>query len=176
MGMSSGLSVAAQKPIYLALYDAQIVPKLMFNICLGKNGGYFQIGGYNEDNHLEEISWLPMSANTGTSYKFNIEGISMNNHPIRGSHNWDVGFLDSGTTFSYLPTDMWDSLMYHFDYFCDEARKQPEINGIQRYCPGKRFVTVSDGETLTCWEFEPEMWGLKRKEFLMGFPVLNFHV
>jgi len=53
MGMSHGLSVAAQKPIYQSIFDANIVPKLMFNICLGKNGGYFQIGGYNEDNHLE---------------------------------------------------------------------------------------------------------------------------
>ena len=105
------------------MYDAEIVNRVMFNLCLGKNGGYFQVGGYNEDNHLEPVQWFNMIRTTGTSYRFNIEGVSMNNHPIKGSHNWDVGFLDSGTTFSYLPHDMWDSFMFHFDYFCENAHK-----------------------------------------------------
>jgi hypothetical protein len=119
MGMGKSMSVKNQKPIFWAMYDAEIVNRVMFNLCLGTNGGYFQIGGYNEDNHLESVQWFNMIRTTGTSYRFNIEGVSMNNHPIKGSHNWDVGFLDSGTTFSYLPHDMWDSLMFHFDFFCE---------------------------------------------------------
>lgn len=66
--------------------------------------------------------------------------------------------------------------MFHLDYFCEEARKQPLINGIQRYCPGSRFVTVSDGETLTCFEFDPILWANKYKEYLMGYPIINFNV
>lgn len=66
------------------MYDANIVNRVMFNMCLGTNGGYFQIGGYNEDNHLEPVKWMKMLNNYG-SYKFNINGVSINNHKINGS-------------------------------------------------------------------------------------------
>ena len=93
-----------------------------------------------------------MTTTSGTSYKFNIKGVAMGNHPIKGSEAWSVGFLDSGTTFSYLPTDMWDSLIYHFDCFCEQAHKLDDKN---KYCPGSRFMTTSDGETLMCFHFDP---------------------
>jgi hypothetical protein len=32
----------------------------MFSLCLGKNGGYFQIGGYDGTNHLEDVEWVPL--------------------------------------------------------------------------------------------------------------------
>ena len=158
------------------MYDAEIVRRVMFNLCLGTNGGYFQIGGFNEDNHLEPVQWFNMIRTTGTSYRFNIEGVSMNNHPLKGSHNWDVGFLDSGTTFSYLPHDMWDSLMFHFDFFCENAHKQPKVDGKNRYCAGKRFISTSDGETVMCFKFDPVEFKGRNKEFLMGYPILNFHI
>ena len=100
----------------------------------------------------------------------------MNNHPIKGSHNWDIGFLDSGTTFSYLPHDMWDSLMFHFDYFCENAHKQPKVDGVNRYCAGKRFISTSDGETVMCFKFDAKRFEGRHKEFLLGYPVLNFHI
>ena len=41
MGMGKGMSVKNQKPIFWAMYDAEIVNRVMFNLCLGTNGGYF---------------------------------------------------------------------------------------------------------------------------------------
>ena len=34
-------------PIYDVMYDEQLIEKRMFSICLGKNGGYSQIGGFD---------------------------------------------------------------------------------------------------------------------------------
>jgi len=42
----------------------------MFTLCLGKNGGYFQIGGYNQDKHMEEIMWTKLSRKEKDNYIF----------------------------------------------------------------------------------------------------------
>ena len=41
MGMGHSFSVGDEKPIYEAMYEKGIIQKKMFNICMGKNGGYF---------------------------------------------------------------------------------------------------------------------------------------
>ena len=108
MGMSSGLGVKTQVPIYEAMMKSGIISKNMFNICLGKDGGYFQIGGYNTDYLLSETRWFNFQNKYGTNYKFSISGVSLNNHYIDGSEKWNTGFIDSGTTFTYLPPEMWN--------------------------------------------------------------------
>jgi len=94
----------------------------MFTICLGKNGGFFQIGGYNAEKYLEPLSWNKMLAGNH-NYKFEIKKTWINNHSISHSESWSVAFLDTGTTFSYLPSDMWDSLIIHIDSFCENAKE-----------------------------------------------------
>jgi hypothetical protein len=79
----------------------------MFTICLGKNGGFFDVGGFNSDKHLQDVMWFDMLQH-GSSYKFKISGVAVNDHFIDGSEAWNYGFVDSGTTFSYLPPKMWD--------------------------------------------------------------------
>jgi len=34
--------------IYDVMYEQEIIEERMFGLCLGKNGGYFQIGGYDK--------------------------------------------------------------------------------------------------------------------------------
>ena len=42
------------------MFEAQIIDKRMFSLCLGKNGGYFKIGGYDTEKHNEPVKWLAM--------------------------------------------------------------------------------------------------------------------
>lgn len=96
----------------------------MFSLCLGKNGGYFKIGGYDTEFHLEPIKWMAIDNKYQKSnYKFNIIGVSVNGHPISNSNRFSIGFVDSGTTFSYLPAELYDSLIYHFKFFCENANR-----------------------------------------------------
>jgi len=80
----------------------------MFGLCLGKDGGLMQIGGYNEGNHLHDIVWMNMSKFAGSNYQFDIRGFSVGDHLIKGSEKWSVGFVDSGTTFTYIPHALWE--------------------------------------------------------------------
>jgi len=89
------------KPIYEVMYDNHLIEKRMFSLCLGKNGGSFQIGGYDSDNHISEIQWAPLTEKS--YYKIAIEEIKINSIPIKDVSSVKLGMLDSGTTFSYLP-------------------------------------------------------------------------
>ena len=59
-----------------------------------------------------------------------IESISMNNHEIHQANDIKTGFIDSGTTFTYIPSSLFEGLKEHFDWFCEV---DPENN-----CKGKR--------------------------------------
>lgn len=174
MGMSHNLDFHGQKPIYEAMFDAGVIPKKMFNICLGKNGGFFQFGGYQQELLLEDVRWIKMAYPSGSSYKFNVNGVSVNKHMIKGSQKWSIGFVDSGTTFSYFPTEMFNQLMVHFDYFCNMTKDFKLMNGEKRYCKGDRYMVRSQGETLACFMFDSKYQG-RDKEFLLGYPVINFY-
>lgn len=171
MGMGTQLSAKDEKPMYEAMFEAGIINQMMFSLCLGKNGGYFGIGGFNDTHHLTETKWFAMYDRVTTNYKFKLTGVSMNNHAIGGSNKWHLGFVDSGTTFSYFPSDLWDSLIFHFKHFCDEAKK----TGNSKFCPGEQFLTRSDGTTVMCFEYDAKKYANKTKEFFLGYPVLNFH-
>ena len=83
-------------------------------------------------------------------------GTSVNGHPIKGSNKYSVGFVDSGTTFSYLPNELYDSLLFHFDYFCKTANRYDNNDTLpSKYCPGKlHFKLNSDSEKTACFDFD----------------------
>ena len=94
---------------------------------------------------------------------------------ITGSDQWSTGFIDSGTTFTYVPPAMWDALMYHFDYFCDQTKDILNEYGYRKYCNGKRFTTRIQGDIYACFEFDPDQFRGREKEFLLGYPIIVFH-
>ena len=60
LGRKSGQGVSSQVPIYDAMYNAGLVKEKQFNICLGQNGGYVQIGGYDRQVPLEDVKWFQL--------------------------------------------------------------------------------------------------------------------
>lgn len=67
------------------MHDKGLIDKLMFTLCLGRNGGYFQIGGYDGTGFLEtEPTWVSMM-NRNSDFHVEMTGMSMNNHVIKGS-------------------------------------------------------------------------------------------
>ena len=80
---------------------------------------------------------------SAVSYLIELKGVLINDHMMSGSYIAKQGFVDSGTTFTYLPQKLWDSLMSHFDYFCDEGKSFKRADGSKKYCHGERFTTNS---------------------------------
>ena len=114
LGMSRGGGNAKNlfTPIYDVMFSQGLIEKRMFSICLGKNGGYSQIGGYDCQGHLENVTWVPMLENS--DFKINLSGFSVNDRPVQGSEQFKVGFIDTGTTFAYFPSKLLDSIRASF--------------------------------------------------------------
>jgi hypothetical protein len=85
----------------------------MFSICLGKNGGYMQLGGYDSYGALQNttnwVSLLPSGY-----FKINLFGIKMNNVTMNNTQVYSVGLLDSGTTFTYMPSSLLKIIRMYF--------------------------------------------------------------
>jgi hypothetical protein len=91
------------QPIYKAMYEAGLIEEMMFALCLGSNGGYFQLGGYDKQGFLDpDVTWLAITGRE--DFKVKVVGVKMNNHFLAGSNLYNIGFFDSGTTFTYFPT------------------------------------------------------------------------
>ena len=140
-----------------------IISTQMFSLCLGKNGGYFQIGGYDGTSHIEQnVTWFPVWETN--AYKFNLQGISMNNHLMAGSEEFNVGVIDSGTTFTYVPQKFFNMLNVHFDWFCSLDKAN--------HCKGKKIQSSSDS---ICFEYDERAFPNGPRNYFMSYPVLNFH-
>lgn len=117
--------------------------------------------------------------NDPKGYKLKLDGISMHDHFLLGSESIRHAFVDSGTTFTYLPPDIWDSLMYHFDYFCNKTKNIKDKHGHKLYCPGDRFLTNSQGEQVMCFNYDASLYESggphTTRDFLMSYPILRFH-
>lgn len=50
------------EPIYDVMHEQGIIEKRQFSMCLGKNGGYFQIGGYDKTGHIPRQTNFQMSS------------------------------------------------------------------------------------------------------------------
>lgn len=148
------------------MYEQKVIERKLFALCLGKDGGYFQIGGYDEESHLEdEVSWIKMLDKP--SFEINIQGISINNHPItKASNNIKTAFIDSGTTFTYFPQSLISQLKTHLDWFC---AVDPENN-----CKGERVETGKQSKI--CFSYDQALFSEGPKEYFLSFPIISIKV
>ena len=130
----------------------------MFSLCLGKNGGYLQLGGFDGTGHLDTIQWTELKLSN--NYLVTLNGLSMNDHFIESSEMFTEGFIDSGTTFTYLPTKLFSLLKIHFGWFC-AASKNNCIGGI-----------IEKGSNKICFNYQ----GTDLSQYFLSYPVLQFQL
>jgi hypothetical protein len=72
------------EPIYIVMKNRGLIDKLMFTLCLGTNGGYFQIGGFDGTGFIEaEPTWVPM-VSRNSDFFVTLKGMMINNHEMKG--------------------------------------------------------------------------------------------
>ena len=140
-----------------------IIESSEFGLCLGKDGGYMQIGGYDKQGFIEEeMTYAPMLSKTG-DFKVGVSGMMMNNHYMAGTENYNVGFLDSGTTFTYLHNNLFKIVQLHFKWYCSV---DPENN-----CKGR--INFSKNGYL-CFSYDENEFPQGPKDYFRSFPILRF--
>lgn len=158
------------RPIFDIMFEQNLIERKIFTLCLGKDGGYFQLGGYDSTSHLSPtIKWVPLIKNEPYAYRFSLKGVYLNGHLMQGSQIFDVGVIDSGTTFTYVPEKMFKMLLDHFDWFC--------FLDVERHCKGRRIYQGKTGGGGTiCFHYDELENELGPKEFFKSYPVMQFMV
>lgn len=78
----------------------------IFSICLSDNGGYLVMGGINTAYHTGDVYYTPIT--TQDYYTISVSSIVMDGDTV--TNNMPKTILDSGTTFSYVPSDIYLSM------------------------------------------------------------------
>jgi hypothetical protein len=91
----------------------------------------------------------------------------MNNHYMAGSEQFNVGFIDSGTTFSYFPTKLFNMFIIHFDWFCGLDTSN--------HCKGKRIYQGANPTTI-CFTYDDKRFVNGPKDYFASYPILKFHI
>ena len=103
-----------------------------------------------------------MKSRTG-DFKVGVQGMMINNQYMAGSENYKVGFLDSGTTFTYLNQNLFNIVKCHFNWYCSV---DPENN-----CKGT--INFSKNGYL-CFSYDVNEFPEGPKEYFKSFPILRF--
>lgn len=98
------------------LFNQKIISKNLFTICFGQNDGYFSIGDIDTSFHNSKIEYIPFSPGESNFYvKLNQIRIGKEIIPI---NNYS-GFVDSRTTISYFPNEIYNSIINSFLSICN---------------------------------------------------------
>jgi hypothetical protein len=161
MGLAPSTGQASQPTVLQQMFrDRKHVDTKVFSICLATWGGRITIGGFNSSYHivkpsLDPIQWVDMRA---TQYYFvkpealSIIDFTERIEVVRGVEEFGVSIVDSGTTYTYLPDDIFTSLMSSLRDYCTEH------NGCG-----------ADQESDRCWRLRDA------DEGPAGFPPIAFH-
>ena len=148
--------------IYDVMHEQNIIEKREFGICLGKDGGYFQVGGYDKQGFLEDdVSWVPI-LRRNDDFKISLSGMMINNHYMAGSEKIKVGFVDSGTTFTYISTYIYNIIKTHFEWFCNLDK--------ENHCKG---VMDFKRKGYLCFSYDEDKFPEGPIRYFMSFPVFR---
>lgn len=170
--MTKGDTNVHMRPIFDVMYDAHLIEKKMFSLCLGKDGGYFQIGGYDSTNHLSQnVQWVPFlteSYGSVPAYRVEMKGFVMNGHQMAGTHIFDRAVMDSGTTFTYVPAKLFKIISDHFDWFC--------LIDSKNHCKGKRIHNGQGEQNSICFNYDESKYPNGPKDYFVSYPMLGMQV
>ena len=122
--------------IISVFYKIGVIENNIFGLCLAQIGGYFSIGDINTTFHREEITYLKMEKNS-FFYSLNMNNIYINNRLItKYNQNRHTLIIDSGTTISYFPEEIFNEMVDKIKTICNSFENK---NGCGKYEYDKDF-------------------------------------
>jgi len=93
--------------------DRAHVNAAIFSMCLSPQGGLFTVGGYNT-SLASAVTWIPMRAQR--FYSIELKAMSLEGAELRGGFGHT--FVDSGTTYTYFPDQLFRRLRDMVTDYC----------------------------------------------------------
>jgi hypothetical protein len=138
------------------LYSAGLIQSPTFSICLALNGGYMSLGDVDKSRHKEPIKYTPIY--DSVLYSVKLENISIFGQALEIS-NQLYTVLDSGTTISYFPSEIFIQISNLLELFCSQSDK----------CIGVAQKKIS--EKGICFLLEKN---INDNEFISSLPYIFF--
>lgn len=117
--------------------DRRDVNTNMFSLCLAEWGGVLDVGGYNKSYHKQgstvrssvdseeanDMQWIPLQHHT-RFFSVHLKKLSLESDVSISSDSEAFGetVVDSGTTFSYFPVDVFNSLKSELATRCLDSK------------------------------------------------------
>ena len=89
-----------------------------FALCLGRKDGTFSVGGYDEKRHIDPIAWTPLHYPSGIFYAVEIQSVLIGGNKLEATTAFPKPIFDSGTSYTFLPTAVFNVIKPAFDAFC----------------------------------------------------------
>lgn len=160
MGMGWNAAAGTHRSFVQHLSDGGHLIEPMFTMCLTPTGGSMVIGGSDPSLHTSPVQWARLTRPTSHFYVVVIEDVLVEGTSlgVSASQYNDPGsgcIVDSGTTFSYLPSAAHSAMVSQIRSWCSSDP--------QHRCKGQ---TVSEpGESL-CWKLDD-------RSYLSTFPEVR---
>lgn len=118
MGLADNTDNIKTSPNFIdSLFASKKANTKNFSLCMGTNGGYLTFGGYNVNKHIANET--PQTVPYFENYMIQIENISINNGKNTVLQKPLFAMLDSGTTETYLRSDIFNKIQTQFTSFCN---------------------------------------------------------
>ena len=107
------------KSFVSVMHKVGVIKNDIFGLCLAKMGGYFSIGEINTTYHREKINYVKMERSS-LFYSIDMEYIFINDIKINSfSKSKYQIIIDSGTTISYFPKDVFNEIVDKTKSICN---------------------------------------------------------
>jgi hypothetical protein len=140
LGVSNRLGEKSAKSLIDVLYEKHDIKEDLFAICFAQENGTLTIGGFNETLHETEVQYIPMLPDV-SHYGVTIKGIQIAGVLLNITSDISQAIVDSGTTFTYLASNIFTSFWDVLETFCAEDGN----------CFGEEKTTTFRDR---CWTFD----------------------
>ena len=133
------------------LYRLKIINKNLFSLCFGQNDGYFSIGQIDMTYHKTKIEYIPILDEEEKNYFIKINEIKIGDKIIPNSYK---GFIDSGSSITYFPYDIYSSIINEFKSICKKnGKKCGKFNNlfVKQYCVFFDSIDNKEKAINECW-------------------------
>lgn len=151
------------------MYNQNLIRSPSFSLCFGTEGGFLTLGGNRKDKHLKGEKKQTIPYNHRTDYQVKVSRVKVGTRltEINGKEIYRPGshlkfakmLFDSGTTFSYFPKKMFNSIIKSISEYCKKDKKN---------CGG-----LGDFSKDSCASFLSSSYASK-DAFLDSFPPIEF--
>ena len=112
------IGISKGQTLIKKLQEIHSLENYQFALCLGRKDGTFSIGGYDQKRHVDPIAWTPLHYPSGIFYAVEIQTVLIGGQNLEGVNAFPNPIFDSGTSYTFLPTKVFNVIKPAFDAFC----------------------------------------------------------